>query len=302
MGSAVESGPIQACAKINLGLRVVGRRHDGYHLIESLFLPLDLRDDVAVSVEDAPQTVVEVELTGDASGVPADASNLAARAAEAFLREAKLDRRVWIRIEKRIPVAAGLGGGSSDAGSVLRALAAALPGALTPRTLASVALRIGADVPYFLDPRPALVGGIGERVEAVAGLPALALVLANPGVALPTAEVYRAWDAIAGEPLASPQGLERAELEAAARSADPVAALAVFATNDLEAAAVRLCPPIARLRDRLRAAGARLVAMSGSGPTVYGVFDSAGAAREGLARAALELPVWARVAATPDSR
>ena len=131
-----------------------------------------------------------------AAAVPTDDRNLAVRAARAFLESARLAASVDIRLAKRIPAAAGLGGGSSDAGAVLRTLAAAFPDALSPDAVARLGLRLGADVPFFLDPRPALVTGVGERIEPLARWPALALVLVNPGVPLATAEVYRAADVL----------------------------------------------------------------------------------------------------------
>ncbi len=288
---------IRAPAKINWHLRVLGRRPDGTHELESLFLPLDLADEVELWLggADAAGSGVELELaspeTDLARAVPRDASNLAVRAARGFLDAAGLRRPVRLRLEKRIPAAAGLGGGSSDAGAVLRALSALLPGALPPEALAALALRLGADVPFFLDPRPALVRGVGERIEPRPGQPARALLLANPGLPLATAEVFRAFDALGpargGSARPAGEGLSGAE-----------------PANDLEPAAVRLCPPLARLRAALRRVGARGVRMSGSGPTLFGAFDDAAGAAAGLARLEeLELAprVWARVASTVHS-
>jgi 4-diphosphocytidyl-2-C-methyl-D-erythritol kinase len=186
---------------------------------------------------------------------------------------------VRIRLTKRIPAAAGLGGGSSDAGAVLRALAASFPDALDAGTLARLALRLGADVPFFLAPRPARVGGIGERIQPLADLPPFDCVLANPGVPLSTAAVFAAFDA---EPTRSAPALDRG--------------LGLDLANDLEPAAGRLCPAIGPLRDRLRAVGARAVGLSGSGPTVFGIFPDAAEATSALARAAFPSPIWARVA------
>lgn len=291
-----------APAKINFGLRLVGRRPDGYHEIESIFLPLDLADDLHLGltrdVEPRVTLAVEHEPGMPGSAIPTDDRNLAARAARAFLESAQLAAAVDIRLAKRIPAAAGLGGGSSDAGAVLRTLAAAFPDALCPDAVARLALRLGADVPFFLDPRPALVTGVGERVEPLERWPALALVLANPGVPLPTAEVYRVVDVLRPRltPPDAPSTL-RARLEnfgsVASNRPD---ALAPLLENALEPAAVRLCPPVARLRERLRKAGALAVGMSGSGPTVFGVFAGLREARAALERAAFEAPLWARVA------
>ena len=192
---------------------------------------------------------------------------------------------------------------------------------LSESALGDLALGLGADVPFFLDPRPAQVGGIGETIEALR-VPGLTLLLANPGVPLSTAEVFRAWDAAFAAGPAGPAGDEpsltgRASASTMRPPEHPVrrAALPVHsAANDLESVAISLCPPIASLRDGLAAAGAIEVGMSGSGPTVFGVFESreaaAAAARvltevgRGQAEESKELRrmrIWARVASTLHS-
>jgi len=296
-----------APAKINFGLRLVGLRPDGYHEIESIFLPLDLGDDLRLDISRDTEPRVTLALEREAGtpedGVPADDRNLAARAARGFVESARLPVSVDIRLVKRIPAAAGLGGGSSDAGAVLRTLAAAFPDALRPDAVARLARSLGADVPFFLDPRPALVEGVGERVEPLERWPALALALVNPGVPLPTAEVYRAADALLPTLTPpDPASTLRARLEAVGSVASGRPdALATLLVNDLEPAAVRLCPPVARLRERLRKLGALAVGMSGSGPTVFGVFPGVREARAALERAGFEAPVWARVALAAEA-
>lgn len=301
---------LEAPAKVNLGLRIRGRRPDGYHLLESLFAPLDLTDRLRVEVgSPAPGPTgqrVSLRVSGErAAGVPADASNLVVRAAEAFLAAAERpDLGVAIELEKRVPAQAGLGGGSSDAGAVLRALGALLPGAVAQPALAAMALRLGADVPFFLDPRPAWVRGIGEQIEPLPGLAPLVLLLVHPGAGLSTAAVYAAFDAIAGAltppacgpTVTPPEGPLEPET------------LARLLENDLEPAALRLCPPLLRLRQRIAGAGALAVGMSGSGPTLFGVFSDEPAARQAAARMDEEAgrkdgprsgpAVWARVART----
>ena len=292
-----------APGKINLGLRVVGRRADGYHELVSLFAPLDFGDDIEIAVSESPTLEVEIELEGASQEIPVDASNLACRAAKSFAEAAGLRYRIGLRIEKRLPAGAGLGGGSSDAGAVLRALRDLFPGALDGSRLAGLALELGADVPFFLDPRPALVSGIGERIQALDGLPSLPVLLANPGVALATADVFRTFAAIRPALTKSPTDRRIRPLSGAA---DPgwtfAGAAGLSLENDLEPIAVRLCPPIARLQRQIRAAGAQAVGMSGSGATVFGLFESAEAAKRALEEAAFEAPVWARVAATQESR
>ena len=312
---------IAAPAKVNLGLRIVGTRPDGYHDLDSLFVPLDLADRVEIEVFEArgPSVEIEVEpapgLPGD---VPADGRNLAARAAEAFLARAGLGARVRLRLAKRIPSPGGLGGGSSDAAAVLRGLAGWRPGRLDAAALADVALSLGADVPFFLGPDgagpvPARVRGVGERVEAWPGVPALALALVHAGPPLETARVYAEFDALAGSAaaLTGPGGAPT--MPPLPGPTPPEAGpewsaewLTQLVANDLEPAARRLCPEIAGVREALVASGALAVGLSGSGPTVFGIFRDAPAASEALEGSALRRLVsaasgWASAAKTVAS-
>ena len=276
---------LRAPAKVNLGLRLVGLRPDGYHLLESLFVPLSLADEIELGWRrDGPDGVdLEVENAADANLPPAlealDAGpqNLAARAAEAFRKVYGVTGTLSIRLSKRIPAGAGLGGGSSDAGTVLSGLAE-LTGVVDVRNkgLGEQALRLGADVPYFLAPEPALVSGVGDQVEPVDGIPPLDLVLANPGISVATAEVYRVADVLRDSLTATGAGSTmRAISRLAGGTGVGAPALGDLLVNDLTPAAIRLCPPIGRWLDRLRDAGAVGVGMSGSGGTVFGVFENA---------------------------
>jgi 4-diphosphocytidyl-2-C-methyl-D-erythritol kinase len=295
-----------APAKINLGLRIVGLRDDGYHLLESVFVPLALADEVEVEVDPGdpgpPGPVVQLELLDGPAEIPDDGTNLAVVAARAFLAAAGPlpdVGAVRIRLRKRIPVAAGLGGGSSDAAAVLRALAELLPESGV--ALSEVALGVGADVPFFLAPAPARVTGIGERIEPLEGLPRLAVLLANPGISLSTAQVYGLYDALSSDPGA---GLTAAGPGSTIRTLSGLGgdfrALAGLPAleNDLEAAAIRLCPPIARLRDRLRATGALQAGMSGSGATVYGLFETESQAANAREAAGFDETTWTCITTT----
>lgn len=289
---------VEAPAKINLSLRVRARRADGYHELDSLFVPLSLSDHLHVRCE--PSTSLEIhcrcpgrpELDGDA--------NLAARAARRLLERCGVCARVEIAIEKRIWLAAGLGGGSSDAAAVLQVLAGALGEAAPHREqLAALALELGADVPFFLDPRPTRAQGIGELLTPLEGLPPLQLVLANPAMPVSTAEVYRGLGLMPGE--------QRKPPDQPTRVAQDLSAIAALMVNDLEPVARRLCPRVEDLERELCRAGALAASMSGSGPTVFGVFpDEATAARaaERLARKpatlALHVVGWASHGGTPD--
>lgn len=305
---------LRAPAKLNLGLRLLGVRPDGYHLIESLFVPIEIWDDVEVELLPGPREIeLEVEIAAD-SGLPASLAripsgpeNLVCRAAAAFCAAHDVDARVRIGLHKRIPAAAGLGGGSSDAAAVLLALATLNRRGDGPgdrAALAKLAGELGADVPFFLQPEPALVTGIGEQIEPVADLPGLDVVVANPGICLATAEVYRAADALGSAltpsgPGSTMRALSRLRASGASGTAEPSPnreserdwrdALGDLLVNDLQPAARRLCPPVGRLLEELRRAGALGVSMTGSGATVFGVFGSAreaAAAAEELARSA----------------
>lgn len=298
------TAPVAAPAKLNLGLRVTGVRADGYHLLESVFVPLDLADALAIELTPAPAMRVALHVEGAPAGLETDGRNLAARAATAFLAAADLTAEVHIALVKCIPVGAGLGGGSSDAGAVLRVLARRFPDAVPPARLAAIAAGLGADVPYFLDPRPALVRGIGDVVEPIERFPALAVVVATPAPPLATALVFRAFDARQGAGSAldsaaltpADEGRRMPPLPALlgeiaeASSANPPSPrrwrtlLADLLVNDLEPIAAELHPAVARIRTAIERAGARAVGMSGSGPTVFGVFAGADEARAAAAR------------------
>jgi 4-diphosphocytidyl-2-C-methyl-D-erythritol kinase len=189
---------------------------------------------------------------------------------------------------------------------VLRALTALFPGALAAERLAALALGLGADVPFFLDPRPAIVRGIGERIAPVGSLPPLHFVLAHPGLPLATADVYRAFDQAApaltlsdpGSTLPPPFGfLEDGAGRIDRVAVDRIAGLVALLGNDLEPAAIRLCPPVARLREQVRTQGALAAGMSGSGPTVFGLFEDAAAAGKAARTLALEPPAWSKAVA-----
>jgi len=289
---------LSAPAKVNLGLRILGCREDGYHLLESLFVPIDLADRVEIELCDSPSLELRVE--GDLFGVPENGSNLAVRAAVAFLEAAGIEARLRLVLEKRIPAAAGLGGGSSDAAAVLRGLARIHPDAISAQELRELALGLGADIPYFLDPRPALVTGVGEEIEPIPGIPSLSLLLAHPGVGLATAEVYRAYDALGASLTPVRAGSTMPGISALREGGSH--ALVGLLENDLEQAAVRLCPRIGWLREVIQGSGALAVGMSGSGPTVFGIFRGTIAASRARDRLNLAPPVRIWLVNTRGSR
>lgn len=307
-----------APAKLNLGLRVVGRRDDGYHLLESVFVPLDLADRVEMAVEASPRTEIAVAVAGPAAnGVPPGVENLAGRSARRFLEEAGLSARVEIALEKQIPAGAGLGGGSSDAAAVLQILADHFANALPRDRLAALAVSLGADVPFFLDPRPAWVTGIGEQIEPLDGIPALDVVLVAPAPPLATAAVFRAWDAALtpvgpgrrmpplrdgpGRILVAALANEKANQVGPGAGSEAHEALAALLANDLEPVASQLHSGIRRVRSELGRLGALAVAMSGSGPTVFGLFPGAEQAQAAVRRGRFEATDRVLVARTSSA-
>jgi len=261
----------RAFAKINLFLRITGRRADGYHELDSIFVPVSISDRITIEVRPGPSSIT---LRCNIASLGDPQSNLAAWAARAFMSEFGISAKVMIDLEKTIPAGAGLGGGSSDAGTVLRMLTSMMSSMLhessdTPERLRKVAVALGADVPFFLDPRPSRVTGIGERIEALGGFPTLHLVIATPPVDVPTASVFKAlrrggWSGPA--PTRDIDEILRGEIDAR------------HLVNDLEAPAMQLYPQIARLKALLQQCGATASSMSGSGGSVFGLFPDATAA------------------------
>lgn len=254
---------VEAQAKVNLFLRVIARESSGYHQIETLFARIELADSVRVSTATAAR---EVRCAGADVG-PMD-RNLAFRAAEAYGAAAGWPGGFLIEIEKRIPVGGGLGGGSADAGAVLRALNALAPRPLDDAALATIAFRLGADVPFLATDTPlALAWGRGERLLALRPLPAREVVLLVPDFGVETKAAF-GWHAAArGEaPLTAPAPLSADQLD----RWDQVSRIAV---NDLEPAVVAQHPSLGVAIAALATGGARIARMSGSGSTVFGVFD-----------------------------
>jgi 4-diphosphocytidyl-2-C-methyl-D-erythritol kinase len=255
-----------APAKINLYLRVTGRRPDGYHELDSIFVPIALCDRVRIELR--PNATRSVTLRCDSNDLPVDGRNIAYRAAVDFLAAFAVDGQVLIDLNKRIPVGAGLGGGSSGAAAVLRMLATMCRISDAPR-LAALALALGADVPFFLQPRPARVGGIGERIAPLDRFPHLHLVLVVPPFEVSTAEVFRLLEPRHWSGPASAEKLRKIlqqEFEAD------------LLVNDLAAVATTKWPAIGRLIALLNDAGASAAAMTGSGSAVFGLFPTADSA------------------------
>ena len=267
-----------APAKINLFLRVVGQRSDGYHELDSVFLPISLYDRIQLEVR--PSRSSSVALRCDRGDLPSDDRNLASRAASAFIAEFGIAAEILIDLHKEIPVGAGLGGGSSDAGAVLRMMAA-LYRTGDAKRLSKLALKLGADVPFFLEPRPARVGGIGERIAPLKRAPSLPLVIAVPPFEVSTADIYgslRSAEWSGAVPEADMRAIESGQISPATL------------VNDLEQAAIRRHPRIGELKALLQDVGASAAAMTGSGGAVFGVFQDAEAAARGAEKARQRAP------------
>ena len=273
----------RAPAKLNLGLSIVGRRADGYHLLESVFAPIALYDEVEVEVDPGGEGVrlecrppLDPDLPAPLHQIPAGPDNLVHRAARLFCERSGFRAGITLRLAKAIPAGAGLGGGSSDAAAVLLGLVELSGLDPGPEALARWALELGADVPFFLDPRPARVTGIGERIEPVAGVPALDVLLVNPGKTLATADVYRRADALAGAWTKHSPGSTLPALFSKARILETPAPSSGTSSSTIWSLPRALFPSLARISDRLSGLGASAVSMTGSGATVFGVFASSG--------------------------
>lgn len=268
---SARAASVEAQAKLNLNLRVVAHEEGGYHQLETLFVRIELADSVRVATD---ITTRELSVTGMTPGPREE--NLAWRAAVAFSEAAGWPRGFRIDLDKRIPVGGGLGGGSADAGAVLRAMNALAPSPLTPAALAALAFRLGADVPFLAtDAALALAWGRGERILALRSLPAREVLLALPPFGVSTADAFGWFDtarsaAEADAPGNAPSG---ARAPFTIDDLDRWDAVTRHAGNDLEPVVFAHHPAIATCRDVLEKGGARIAQMSGSGSTVFGIFD-----------------------------
>ena len=279
-----------AHAKINLTLRVVGRRVDGYHDLESVVAFADCADRLSLS----PGVELLLDITGplaQACGDPAD--NLVLKAAR-LLRERVSDLKVGtFTLHKMLPVAAGIGGGSADAAAALRLLARANGLAMDDSRLVDVAQSTGADAPVCLASRACVMTGVGEKLLPLA-LPNLPCVLVNPRIPVATKDVFEALGLRNGELLVGAADV----IEAIAWPSDgssPSDWIEMLAngTNDLEAPAISIQPVIGEVLSALRTAGdARLVRMSGSGATCFAIFDSVAAAQNAAQKIEASHPRW----------
>ena len=280
----IEAAP----AKINLALHVTGQRADGYHLLDSIVAFAGHGDRLTFSAAERDSFNLGGRfgplLSAEAEGKD---GNLVLKARD-LLREAlaaggQSAGPVAITLEKNLPVASGIGGGSADAAATLRGLLRFWGGTLSSDTLSTTGLKLGADVPMCLESRPLRARGIGEQIDRLDTMPRFALVLANPLKAVSTPDIFRRLTYKDHPPIGT-----------LPRSAAPAEWLAFLSRlrNDLEPPARALLPEIAEISDQLRDVGARLVRMSGSGATCFGIFDDVEAAGAAAGELARRRPDW----------
>jgi len=270
---------IRAPAKINLGLRVVGKRADGYHLLDTIMVPVSLYDEIdirKVRITGKNQAGGElIKITCDHPDVPQGEENIVYRAAQLILKRSPRAQPISIHIKKNIPIGAGLGGGSSDAAATLLGLNRLFKLRLSITALKKMALSLGADVPFFIQARPARAQGIGEQLRPLRDLPHFWAVIVYPGFPVSTPWVYGNLSRKLTKPivntsitpsLKSFEGLTR-QLE-----------------NDLEGVTLKRYPEIGVLKQKLLHEDALRVLMSGSGSSVFGIFVSKRAAAKAFRR------------------
>jgi 4-diphosphocytidyl-2-C-methyl-D-erythritol kinase len=269
-----------AAAKVNLFLHVGPLQADGYHPIASLFVFADVGDRLALRDAAGPALTIEGPF---GAGLSAGPDNLVIRARAALSEHLN----VSLTLDKRLPLAAGVGGGSADAAATLRLLNPRLPRPRAEAELMAIAARLGADVAACLESRPVMTTGRGDRLSPAPRLPVLHAVLVNPGVESPTGPVYRAYDQ------GAQTAADRPDMPESLATTRDVADLVERTRNDLESPAVRLAPEIGAVLEALRAAPETLAArMSGSGATSFALCGDAAGADALAARLAAAQPSW----------
>ena len=267
----------RAPVKVNLFLHMAGRREDGYHLLYSCMQTISVFDEISVEIDPVKDGEKgEVILVSDSGRLPADPEkNTAVAAARRFLRKAgEENRRVTIRLVKNIPSEAGLGGGSSDAATVLLALDELLPGKVSRQELAEIALSIGADVPFFLCGGTVLCEGVGEILSPMPALSGIPMLLLKPPAGVSTPYCYKEWDKTGSECISEQEKAQlKKDLQDMEDPASHLQELCRSWSNDLEGPAVASVSEIRDGIDSLIENGARFAAMSGSGSAVFGLFE-----------------------------
>ena len=283
---------VLAAAKVNLYLRVLGRRPDGYHDLDSVMVPIGLYDWLHIRIDRREFTHPQprITLTSDSPDAPSGPTNLAHRAAARLLSHLGQNVNVEIHLRKRIPVGSGLGGGSSDAAATLVTVNRLLGSPLQAPELARIGGEIGADVPFFVYGSPARVGGRGENLTPMKLQCSLPLVICSDGFVLSTREVYSLLD------VSLTTGRCLSSIEPLVSGREPISAVLV---NDLETAAAKLHPEVLSLKARLVEHGALGALMTGSGSAVFGIWPDLQLAEQ-AARHLRQRGLWAQAVQTVD--
>lgn len=253
---------VKAPAKVNICLKITGKRSDGYHDLFSVMVPVDLYDNLYIS----PNNTGRIKIHSYGFTVPSDSTNLIFRAAESFFLKTGINNRgIEIKLEKNIPVAAGLGGGSSDAAGTLLALNKLYSFPMDKTDLHKTAVEIGADVPFFLEAIPSIATGIGDVLEPLSNWPELWYLIVTPPIEISTAWAYKNFkmELTSGEYSYIKKILKKDDIEVSS-----------ILENDLEKVTSTRYPVINILKRKIMGAGAEGAIMSGSGPSVFGIFLS----------------------------
>lgn len=292
---------LKAYGKINLGLDALAKRPDGYHELAMIMQTVGIYDELTFGVTEEPGISLTVEFadpTGQPVVVPADQSNLVWRAASLLMEEFQIQKGVKIHLVKRIPVAAGMAGGSSDCAAALKGINQLFDLGLSLTELQSRGVKLGADVPYCLLGGTALAEGIGEKLTALSDMPDCPLVIAKPGIGISTPFVFKHLRVYELESHPDITGMRQA-IEAG--SLDGVISRL---GNVLETAAIPHFPIVGELKRAMAELGAQGVLMSGSGPTVFGIFPDRGIAEKAakeLKEKGLAAQVFVTRPCTPES-
>ena len=250
-------------AKINLILRVLGKRTDGYHELASLMQRVSLCDEMTFV---SRRTGIVLHCPG--CKLPTNEENIVFRAAKMFFNYIRWQGGIEITVRKKIPLAAGLGGGSSNAATTLMVLNEITRAGLSKETLMKLGLKLGADVPFFIFEKTAWAFGVGERLREANEIPAPWFLLVNPGFEIPTRAVYEGLK----------YGLTNEPIQYNIPRLQTVFQIAGGLHNDLETVSEKICPAVKEIKNRMRARGSLGSLMSGSGPTVFGIFENKAAA------------------------
>jgi 4-diphosphocytidyl-2-C-methyl-D-erythritol kinase len=264
---------LPAFAKINLGLRVLGKRSDGYHELDTVFQTISIHDTIKLTATNGP----EIVLSCDDRSLPTDSDNLAYRAAEAFQARLAPDKGVHILLEKRIPAQAGLGGGSSDGAVTLLGLAHLWQVDAKEDELLEIARGLSADVPYFFIGGAARGTGIGDKIAPLNDVRDRVLLVVKPNASISTAEAYRSLKARSLTTVEAKTILSSSEWSGVSYSFD-----SETLQNDFEPVAFELEPEISRAKVALLNAGAEAALLAGSGSAVFGIFDSEDAQKRAI--------------------